>query len=128
MMQVVWVGKENCSVTWEPEEKIPQKIVEEFEENIKTTVADCVTSRVGQLSHTLITSHDTTQNSTSTCRPVVKDADGYVYSAGRYCIHVHISASVLFIGLSCNYLMIHRSCSAILKKISRGSIIDQQVQ
>lgn len=78
-MQVVWVGKENCAVTWEPEEKIPQKIVEEFEGNIKTTVADYVTSRVGQLSHTLVTSHDTTPNSISMCRPVVKDADGYVF-------------------------------------------------
>lgn len=128
-MQVVWVGKENCAVTWEPEEKIPQKIVEEFEGNIKTTVADCVTSRVGQFSHTLVTSSDTTQNSTSTCRPVVKDADGYVYSTGCYytCTH-NISYSVLFIELSCNYLMMHRGCSAILKKISRGSMIDQQVQ
>jgi hypothetical protein len=79
---VVWVGKENCSVTLEPEEKIPQSIVEEFEGNIKTTVADCVTARVGQLSHTLVPSHNTPPSTTS--RPVVKDADGYVYCTRCY--------------------------------------------
>ena len=78
-LQVVWVGKEDCSVTWEPEDKIPLKIIEEFEGKNKTIVAivaDCVTSTVGQLSHTLVPSHNTPSSSTS--RPVVKDADGCI--------------------------------------------------
>ena len=43
---------------------------------MNTTVADCVASRVGQVSHTLVTSKNVPN---STDRPVVKEAEGYVY-------------------------------------------------
>ena len=56
------------------EEKIPRQIIADFEGNIKTVVADCVASRVGQASHTLVTAQNV---SSLTHKPVVKEAEGY---------------------------------------------------
>ena len=86
-MQVVWVGKEHCSTTWEPEEKIPQQIIADFEGNIKTAVVDCVASRVGHVSHTLFTSKNVLN---STVRPVVKEAEGYAYNTAQLSVALNM--------------------------------------
>jgi hypothetical protein len=73
------LGCEDCTVTWESAEDVPQHIINEYNSNTKFHVDDLSSgskSRFGQQIHTL----SVTSNSTSTTqRPVVKENTGYVY-------------------------------------------------
>jgi len=44
-MQVLWLGKPDFAVTWEPESSLPTAVIAEFEQGIQTEavqhVADC---------------------------------------------------------------------------------------
>ena len=69
----MWLGREECLVTWEAAETVPQSIVEEYEIGLKPSVADCTTKSSG-IFHKLKVVHE----SASGCgkRPVVKENEG----------------------------------------------------
>ena len=51
--KVLWLGKEQCAVTWEPAENIPSVIVDEFERGTVIQVKDEITPGIGQDMHTI---------------------------------------------------------------------------
>lgn len=78
------MGKEQCAVTWEPAQNVPNAVIEEFERGSVAVVTDHVTpSGIGQTTHTLTVSPS---QSPSTAvprgpladRPVIKESEGYV--------------------------------------------------
>lgn len=75
--QVLWLGREQCSMTWEPASNVPTEIIREYEKGMISKVTDTVSSTgIGQTVHTLsVTASQSCQNST-TVRPVVKESDG----------------------------------------------------
>ncbi len=76
VLKVLWLGKEQCYTTWEPEEELLPSLIMEFESGAQLVVSDCrVTSGVGGVTHTLTVSSsgDTGSN---TSRPIVNDSDG----------------------------------------------------
>ena len=58
VLQVLWLGKEECKVTWEPEENVPPSIVKEFKQGLLSFATEEVhSSGLGQTMHTLTVSH-----------------------------------------------------------------------
>ena len=51
--QVVWLGRDSTSATWEPESSLPQQLVREYEEGIIREVHDISHASCGQTVHTL---------------------------------------------------------------------------
>ena len=41
---MLWLGKEECKVTWEPEENVPASVIEEFKEGISLFFTEVVRS------------------------------------------------------------------------------------
>ena len=75
-VKVLWLGKENCDVTWEPAENVPMRVISEFEKGAHPTVKESITvSGMGQRMHTL-TIDECHSASTSQPRLVVKDSGG----------------------------------------------------
>ena len=57
-LQVLWLGKEECKVTWEPEENIPPSVIDEFKQGLLSFATEEVhSSGLGQTMHTLTVSH-----------------------------------------------------------------------
>ena len=52
-LQVLWLGKPEVSVTWEPESSIPPAVIEEFEKGIQAEVTQHVVESYGQHTFTL---------------------------------------------------------------------------
>ena len=52
-MQVVWLGKDRTTATWEPESSLPHQLIEEYEAGIVREVHDICHSSCGQTVHTL---------------------------------------------------------------------------
>ena len=75
LLKVLWLGLEECSVTWEKASDIPSEVVLEFESGSKAVVTDNTVCRMGQSVHTLtIQQHQSSINPT---RPVIKENTGY---------------------------------------------------
>lgn len=79
--QVLWLGKEQCAVTWEPAANVPSAVVDEFEKGILITVSDDVSSTgIGQETHTLAAMPSVNMASPSPStparRPVIGNNDG----------------------------------------------------
>ncbi len=74
--KVLWLGKEQCYTTWEPEEELSPSLIREFESGAQQTVSDNLyTSGMGGITHTLTV--DCNEGSTNPShRPIVKDSDG----------------------------------------------------
>jgi len=51
--QVLWLGKEECDVSWVKEDEIPQSVLEEFESNYLVEIEQLSVEKIGQTSHTL---------------------------------------------------------------------------
>jgi hypothetical protein len=81
----LWLGREDCYVTWEAAESLPKAIIEEYERGIRPTVTDCTTETSG-VSHTLKVVHG---NQCSSTRPVIKENEGYDYDGMH--LHVHLT-------------------------------------
>ena len=52
-IQVVWLGKEHCKATWEPEASIPPCIIRDYELGLQPEVLVQSVSYGGQTNHTL---------------------------------------------------------------------------
>ena len=52
-MQVIWLGKPNLDVTWEPVSSLPPAVVEEFEHGIQAEVVEHTETSCGQHTTTL---------------------------------------------------------------------------
>ena len=48
----MWLGKEECNVTWENESAIPRSVLQEFEDDSLVEVK-VSTEKIGQISHML---------------------------------------------------------------------------
>ena len=86
--KVLWLGKEDCSVTWEKSENLPPQVIDEFEHGGKTCVEDHTSSRMGQIGHTITTSTTQTYGNVASSReaatrPVLLSNTGY------FLIHVY---------------------------------------
>ena len=53
---MLWLGKSEVQVTWEPESKIPREIIEEFEKGLKVETIQNNISSYGLESSTVVTS------------------------------------------------------------------------
>ena len=54
---MLWLGKEECKVTWEPEENVPASVIEEFKQGLLSFATEVVhSSGLGQTMHTLTVS------------------------------------------------------------------------
>ena len=53
---MLWLGKSEVQVTWEPVSKIPQAIIKEFENGLEVETIENTNSSYGLESSTLITS------------------------------------------------------------------------
>lgn len=51
-IQVVWLGKEHCKATWEPEANIPPCVIREYELGLQPEVLAQSVSYGGQTNHT----------------------------------------------------------------------------
>jgi len=57
--KVLWLGMDDCHVTWEQEEHIPKQIVKEFEKSTMVVVNEISRHTMGQTSRILdVTSND----------------------------------------------------------------------
>ena len=56
--QVLWLGNEDCRVSWEKEDAIPKSVLKEFEEDVLVEVQKLSTEKMGQTSHILSVSID----------------------------------------------------------------------
>ena len=76
----MWLGKEQCAVTWEPAENIPREIIDEFERGISTLVSEQITSSgLGQDMHTLMVEQShSTSSVPSSARTVISGNEGLV--------------------------------------------------
>ena len=81
-MQVLWLGKEDVNVTWEPASSLPQAVVDEFEKGVECTAVQQNSDFYGQKTCTLHIETKTLQSSASkrprTDRPVIQSNDGWV--------------------------------------------------
>ena len=80
ILQVLWLGQEECKVTWEPKEKVPPSLIEEFKAGAVMVAAETsATSGIGQTMHTLsVVKHLPTHQPSSSAhsRPVISDSEG----------------------------------------------------
>ena len=85
-IQVLWLGKERCDVTWEPAKNVPPLVIQEFEQGSVTVAMDS-TSAAGicQTVHTLTFSQTmstvpspqlSASDASTSKRPVVTHNDG----------------------------------------------------
>ena len=49
----MWLGKEECNVTWENESAILRSVLQEFEDDSSVEVEKVSTEKIGQMSHML---------------------------------------------------------------------------
>ena len=49
----MWLGKEECNVTWENESAIVRSVLREFEDDSSVEVEKASTEKIGQMSHML---------------------------------------------------------------------------
>ena len=49
----MWLGKEECNVTWENESVIPRSVLQEFEDDSSVEVEKVSTEKIGQMSYML---------------------------------------------------------------------------
>lgn len=73
--KVLWLGLEECNVTWEKASDLPSEVVLEFESGNKVFVTDNTVGRMGQKMHTLAIQHQSPRNPR---RPVIKENTGYI--------------------------------------------------
>lgn len=52
-VQVVWLGKDSSTATWEKESSLPQHLISEYEAGIMREVCSSSHSGCGQIVHTL---------------------------------------------------------------------------
>lgn len=82
LFQVVWLGRETCDVTWEPADKVPASVIDEFEKGATPSMKESIASAgVGQTIHTLTVEEN--KNPVSFKQPsriVVKENKGCVSS------------------------------------------------
>ena len=80
IQQVLWLGKPDVEVTWEPESSLPQAIVQEFENNITNEISEKKTSQYGYDCNTLVVESEMDQlqpNKKSKIeRPVIQESEG----------------------------------------------------
>jgi len=83
----LWLGNEECEVTWESEDVIPKCVLQEFEDDTLIEVQKLSTEKIGQTSHTLSvksSKHESearpVQKKTKTERVIVNSNDGYVHT------------------------------------------------
>ena len=85
-IQVLWLGMDDCHVTWEREEDIPREIIHEYETQVNTCVIEMCTEHVGQTCYTLnVSSQQEVEPAIKRpkCDRVVLDGDnGYVSILG----------------------------------------------
>ena len=60
-IQVVWLGKEHCKATWEPEASIPPCIIRDYELGLQPEVLLQSVSYGGQTNHTLLVHNEDVQ-------------------------------------------------------------------
>ena len=53
---MLWLGKETTEVTWEPSDKIPEALIQEYEDNMSSSIDYITTHGPGHVSHTLVVS------------------------------------------------------------------------
>lgn len=70
----MWLGSEECKVTWEKASDLPPEVITEFECGSTAFVMDKAEPRMGESVHTLIVSSTQSQSSR---RPVIKTNTGY---------------------------------------------------
>ena len=80
---MLWLGKEECKVTWEPEQNVPPSVIEEFKLGLSLFATEVVYSfGLGQTMHTLTVSHQHSSTMPSigrtSCQRVVPENEGYV--------------------------------------------------
>lgn len=74
---MVWLGRETCKKTWEPADRVPASIVNEFEGGAVCSTKEFIgSSGVGQKTHTLIVEKN--NHSPPKSRIVVEENKGYV--------------------------------------------------
>ena len=78
--QVLWLGKPDVEVTWEPESSLPQAIVQEFESNITSEVTEKKTSQYGYDCNTLVVESEVdplqlNKKSKIEC-PIIQESEG----------------------------------------------------
>ena len=78
---MLWLGQEDCRTTWEPAERVPQVVIDEFESGTTVAVTDQTTSGVGHTVHTLTISRSQSHSIAIPCnpsvhRPVIKESEG----------------------------------------------------
>lgn len=79
---MLWLGQEECNVTWEKAEDLPSQVIREFEQGDKAVVSDYTMSKMGQTVHTLAVDQRQRQpETTNHPRPVIQSNTGCVQSA-----------------------------------------------
>lgn len=88
VLQVLWLGKPEKAISWEPESSLPAAVVQEFESGISAEVTQHVAESYGQHTFTLEVSSTSARVNPAKkpriSRPVVSKTTGYVY---RYMYH-----------------------------------------
>ncbi len=75
------MGREDCRTTWEPADRVPQVVIDEFESGTTVVVTDQTTCGMGHTVHTLTISpgqsHSTAiPRNPSVHRPVIIESEG----------------------------------------------------
>ena len=81
-MQVLWLGKPDVAVTWEPVSSLPTAVIAEFEQGIQTEAVQHVADCNGQWVSTLGVAYTGDQGDTTKQpridRPVIGKTTGWV--------------------------------------------------
>ena len=98
--QVLWLGDEDCHVSWEKEELIPKDVLEEYKSDSLVQVEQLSTEGIGQTSHTLCVSSTekdqvpVPESKKQKCdRIVVHPDNGY----GEYIAYIFPMASYMYV-------------------------------
>lgn len=79
-LQVLWLGKEDVKVTWEPASSLPQAVVSEFSKGVESTAVEQRSEHYGQETYTFLVKTKAldcqTQKKSRIYRPVVMSNDG----------------------------------------------------
>ena len=73
---MLWLGLEECKVTWEKKEDVPPRVIEEFERGNNTVVIDSTAAKMGQTMHTFVIGQKHPQTPSCHSRPVTEGNTG----------------------------------------------------
>ena len=80
---MLWLGKPDLHVTWEPASSLPAAVIEEFEKGSVPKAVHCSVDHYGHGTNTLVVEHATEsqpRKKARTDRPLVECSRGLVYS------------------------------------------------